>query len=188
MLWPLIMLITVILLWQKRYHLVIRWLGLVVLTFGLLVISKLWFEACGRTSPYQLYSPSGHTAGSTFVYGAALVLFMRKTAVGFGLAVVIAVVMGTSRVLVHAHNPIEVVVGAGIGLAGVLVLVATQYYSPSAGSMSRQGVRESAVVFLGLGFLVLTATLHGIRSPAEHWVEIWSHRFVSKAVQCPTAF
>lgn len=187
MLWPFIIIMTAVLGWQKRYLTLLWWLVLVAGTFGLLVGSKLWFEACGRVSGSQLYSPSGHTAGSTFVYGAALVLFTRRPMVGAGIAIVIAVLMGLSRVLVHAHNLVEVIVGAVIGLSGVFLLAMSQYGKPAT-NIPVSKARWSGMIVMGLALLVLTATLHGIRSPAEHWVEIWSHRFVSKAVQCPTAF
>src|SRR5271165_5706424 len=46
------------------------WLGVVGLTFGAVLLLKLGFLACGPVfTPWELRSPSGHTAAASMVAG-----------------------------------------------------------------------------------------------------------------------
>jgi membrane-associated phospholipid phosphatase len=74
------------------------------------------------------FSPSGHAALSTVVYGGLAVLGGRqmsplaRTIVGLLSAVWIGLI-ASSRVAVQAHTPIEVVTGLAVGLGAVALMV-----------------------------------------------------------------
>ncbi len=77
------------------------------------------------TGPWP-FSPSGHTASAAVVYGGLAWLLLRRAAgpVAAACAAVLpAIVIGWSRLALHAHTVPEVVVGALIGGAGLLWLM-----------------------------------------------------------------
>lgn len=84
---------------------------------------------CGPAmSTAPAFSPSGHAALSTAVYGGLAVLSGRQmpTAarlfLGAASAALIAMI-ATSRVAIQAHTPVEVLCGLGVGLGAVALLV-----------------------------------------------------------------
>jgi len=96
--------------------------------FAMLLL-KLLFLPCGHLIPeWHLRSPSGHAASGFAVYGSFAVLEARLRQVqwqrvailtfGFLLATGIAI----SRVLIGAHTPQEVLLGAGVGLAAPAII------------------------------------------------------------------
>lgn len=182
-LWPLMALISLILILQGRYRIFLHYSALVLLVFGGTLILKLCFEACGRLPGHSLYSPSGHTAGMTFVYGGAAVLFSRSPRACLAVASGVALSAGFARIALHVHSLAEVFVGASIGLLGVLFLTLArknELHTPLGPTwLSRP------IVFLITGGLVLTMLLHGLRSPVETWLEYFSHRFVAPFMRCP---
>lgn len=182
-LWPLMALISLVLILQGRYRIFLYYSALVLLVFGGTLILKLCFEACGRLPGQSLYSPSGHTAGTTFVYGGAAVLFSRSPRTCLALAFGIALFAGCARIALHVHSPAEVAVGASVGLLGVLFLTLArknELHAPEARAWLNR-----PVIFLITGGLVLTMVLHGLRSPAEAWLEYFSHQFVAPLMRCP---
>jgi membrane-associated phospholipid phosphatase len=85
---------------------------------------KLLLLGCGSASAL---SPSGHTAAGTTVYGGAAALWLRRWLPPVPAALLggcgVAALIGVSRIAIHAHLPIEVVIGAAVGLAAILVLL-----------------------------------------------------------------
>nr|WP_283092103.1 phosphatase PAP2 family protein [Gluconobacter kondonii] len=154
-----------------------------MLVFGGILLLKLRFEACGRVPGQSLYSPSGHTAGMTFVYGSMAVLFGRLPIAGFVVALGIGLLAGAARVWLHVHSIAEVCVGGAVGLLGVLFLALTRYREMQMCSKKRQS-GWSVVLFLAAA-LIVALSLHGMRSPAEAWLEYFSHRFVAPFRRCP---
>jgi membrane-associated phospholipid phosphatase len=145
------------------------WRGAVAWTIAvggvlsLMLFLKILFVACaGPLSSLGIHSPSGHTAAAAVAYGGAVVLFGRGRMPLWLLVLippVIALLIGASRLVLHAHVPNEVFLGAAIGLAGVAVLV------PLAGV--RPPLRSWPVVAVAL---VVVLIFHGIRLEAEHTI------------------
>ncbi|MBF0888692.1 MULTISPECIES: phosphatase PAP2 family protein [Gluconobacter] len=182
-LWPVMALTGLLLIVQARRKIFFQWLALVIVVFGGMLVLKLEFEACGRLPGQNLYSPSGHTAGTTFVYGSMIVLFGRLSIAGFMGALAIALLAGAARVWLHVHSVAEVCVGGALGMVGVLLLTFARYREIQTSSKQKQP--DWSVVVLLVGVLIVALSLHGLRSPAEVWLEYFSHRFVAPFRHCP---
>ena len=126
-------------------------------TMGLL---KMVFIACaGPLAGLGIHSPSGHTAASAVTYGGLALLFGRSRLPPLVLAVLplaIALFIGTTRVVLHAHVPVEALVGGLVGLAGAAVLL------PLAGP--QPPLRHWPVAASAIGIML---ALHGVRLQAE---------------------
>ncbi|GBQ84271.1 phosphatase PAP2 family protein [Gluconobacter albidus] len=182
-LWPVMALSGVLLIVQARRKMLLQWLALVVLVFGGMLLLKLRFEACGRIPGQSLYSPSGHTAGTTFVYGSMAVLFGRLPIAGFMVALGIGLFAGAARVWLHVHSVAEVCVGGAWGLLGVLLLTLARYREMQ--TFSKKHQPDWSVALMLVAALIVALSLHGLRSPAEAWLEYFSHRFVAPFRHCP---
>lgn len=103
------------------------WLAAVIGTLGTMAVLKYVCFNCSRYfAGLGIHSPSGHTAASTAIYGGLLLLLLRGRMARPALAAIpllIATVIATTRISLHAHDLIEVVIGACVGMAGVAVLV-----------------------------------------------------------------
>jgi membrane-associated phospholipid phosphatase len=128
-----------------------------------MLLLKLCCIACGHLLPGHVYSPSGHVAAATVVYGGLFTLFMRLV---YGrhsrwlllpCVIGIALVISITRVLLGAHTITEVVIGAMVGFTGALVLIALIGPPPPK-------LRIGWVT--GLVCIVLLLC-HGFRMPAE---------------------
>ena len=100
-----------------------HWLLCLTAVLAIMVVLKLAVLGC-ISGTSALTSPSGHTATAVFVYGgiAALVLRLRLAAALLG-GLALAVLFGTSRVVLHAHSIVDVVVGGGVGLTVLAAFV-----------------------------------------------------------------
>ena len=81
-------------------------------------------EALAPGSPFAelgVVTPSGHVASAASVYGGLLQLLARpewrRAALG---SLLIALIIGISRVALGEHTPAEVIVGAVVGIAGAV--------------------------------------------------------------------
>jgi len=103
-----------------------RWLALVLVVIGLVALSKLAFMGWMVTLPdVDFTGVSGHSALAMLVWPAlASLVGMRRgllfQAIGVLLGVALALAVGWSRVVLHAHSPIEVVLGLLLGAVAVL--------------------------------------------------------------------
>jgi membrane-associated phospholipid phosphatase len=155
------------------------WLIAVAGTLGTMLALKILFGACG---PAQfggvISSPSGHTAAAAILYGGLLGLLVRRCGGGIGLALlpapVVVVLIGVSRVELGAHTVPEVVIGAVVGLAGVLGVLVL------AGPPPRR-VWPSRLLGPALFVMVL---LHGYHLQAEEQIRRQSARFVWLTAAC----
>jgi membrane-associated phospholipid phosphatase len=92
-------------------------------------LSKIGLYACPVST--EIHSPSGHTALRARVYGGVAVILTAnlrgwpRLAALVGLAATICGI-AVSRVVLAAHNPLETIVGMGIGLSA-LALFASGY-------------------------------------------------------------
>ncbi|QRY81373.1 phosphatase PAP2 family protein [Pseudomonas sp. PDNC002] len=144
--------------------------GLWVLTFGfstaLVVSSKLAFMGWGIGIPNLDFTGiSGHSmmAGAVLPTLAAQLFPSRRLGlVAAGLAALLAVLVGLSRLAIGVHSPAEVYAGLTLGLAtSATFLAATRASLPSF-----QPALLLVVLALGLG---QAAT--GVRAPTHHLLE-----------------
>jgi membrane-associated phospholipid phosphatase len=116
----------------------------------------------------SLRSPSGHAGLATAVYGSlAVLLIARVSHVGIKVGVLSLIVawigaIAIASVKIHAHSVSEVVVGAAVGAASVLLVRAHSH-----GGRALKG-RLSIIVLVAVACLVL---LHGKRVEAEATIE-----------------
>jgi membrane-associated phospholipid phosphatase len=133
----------------------------------LMLAVKLGFLACGHLLPaLRLNSPSGHTAAAAAIYGGLAGLLMRSNLSGkywvLSCAVVVAIVVGATRLELGVHSLPEVVAGGVIGTSGAFVAVAAAGTPPSLLRMRR-------VVALGL---VVLFFLHGFHLSVEPTIRV----------------
>lgn len=158
------------------------WAATIVAAFGSMLALKLLFEACGSPSEHRLlYSPSGHTFSATLVYGGLLALFRTKTASSMVVAVLIAVLVGWSRLALGVHTVPEVLVGGALGVAAILVLLRL------AGSMPNDLVMKwppRGGWVLTVILLTPAIVLHGQHSPAERRIQAIARTYVAPLLGC----
>jgi membrane-associated phospholipid phosphatase len=111
-----------ILLWLldlAGQRIAVLWCCSLLVAGGGTALLKIYIDACS-VPVAGLDSPSGHTGMSTFVYGGLALMIgtetasWRRLAVGAAGAALVATI-ALSRVLLGAHDVIEVVVGLLIG-------------------------------------------------------------------------
>lgn len=157
---PLALLMLCFLVAAKQLRLAIVWAVAILGCAGVISGMKLALEVCGSSS--GLESPSGHAAMSAAVYGGFAAVIganagrWARTALIVGAAALI-IAIPLSRVVLHVHTPIEVVVGLAVGLAAVVIILAT---------VARRQERLP-VLWLGAAAIVLAMLFHGRRWPAE---------------------
>jgi len=127
---PLVAVVTVWLGAIRQPRALLWWFVAVGLCMGSTAALKIYYFICPPL--IDLHSPSGHTSLSTLVYGVLMLAvatvvtgWKRVAVVGSGVAFVAAI--GVSRVLVHAHSMLEVVMGSIIGIVA-LAIFASQFW------------------------------------------------------------
>ncbi len=154
---PIVAAVAIVLAAQGARRGALAWLGATGLTFGVILLLKLSFLACEPVfGAWTLHSPSGHTAAASVVAGGMAALLSGRRAVVLSVASLAALLIGLSRLELGFHSLPEVMVGAGIGIAGALVLARLAGAPPS-----RRPIRLLAVAG------VIAVVLHGVRLPAE---------------------
>ena len=149
----------------------LAWLLVVPGVLGLMGFLKFLFYSCATLDVTGIHSPSGHTSVAAAIYGGMLVLLLRgrlPDAVVFAIPPALAIVVGITRVAVHAHVPIEVVVGGAVGLVGAAMLAVL--------AGPRPPLRRNWPIWLGA--TVVVVIFHGIRlhleDVAHHfWLYAW---------------
>ena len=103
------------------------WAVMLVLKFLGYFVSE--FDPGSTLSAIRLVTPSGHVASATVIYAGIVGLVLRwpgtvltRTTL---TAIVVAVTIGATRVLLGDHSLSEVVVGGIVGIAGAVTLAAT---------------------------------------------------------------
>jgi membrane-associated phospholipid phosphatase len=123
---PLALLICSFLAVARQARLAFGWGLVIVGCAGAISMLKLLLAVCDhRFALSGLYSPSGHTAMSTAVYGSMCLLIgdvsppaSRALVYSGGLALIADI--AASRLALHLHTPAEVAVGLVIGLSAVI--------------------------------------------------------------------
>ncbi|OIQ69227.1 PAP2 superfamily protein [mine drainage metagenome] len=143
------------------------WLLVVALCGFSVALLKIGFSDCAAAGPLgRPFSPSGHTAMSTLVYGGLALLASAGRPPGVRLvalipALALALAIGVSRVVVHAHSPSEVVAGFAIG-GGALLLLHR--------ATARATLRGSPLALIAVA-LVVALAMHGTRWPIEQQLQ-----------------
>ena len=110
---------------SRQRQLALIWLFAVGGCGATMLVFKLGFLTCGHlVLNGTVHTPSGHSAMSALFYGAAALTaqrlapqMARHSVLLQATGVLMALAIGASRVVVHAHTPQEVVVGLAIGFA-----------------------------------------------------------------------
>lgn len=118
---------------SHQRHLALIWLFAIGGCAGTMLALKLSFLTCGHLVLHgAVHTPSGHSAMSALFYGAAALTTQKFSAQAArhpillqAAAVLMALAVGASRIVVHAHSPQEVVIGLTVGFAwlGVFALM-----------------------------------------------------------------
>lgn len=146
--------------WQGWRRGALAWAASVLATLAAMLTLKLMFVGCAAA--LGGFSPSGHTAAGTVIYGGFIAIWLRRRGVAAALALLpsagaAAALIGTSRIVVGAHSLPEVAVGAVVGAAGVVLLLRLA-------GMPLAGLRVGR---LGVVVAVVMLLLHGLRLPVE---------------------
>lgn len=154
---PLVLAVAVMLAIQGWRRGAVTWLVVVFVTFLATLCFKVMFLACSPLfGPMDVHSPSGHVAAATVVTGGLAAMLTRQRRSILPAALVAAIVIGFSRLVLGAHSLPEVMVGALIGLAGAAALM-------------RFGGKPPALNLAPLVAVVVivAALFHGLHLPAE---------------------
>jgi membrane-associated phospholipid phosphatase len=154
---PLVLAIAVALAVQGWRRGAVTWLIVVATTFAATAAFKLMFLSCSPVfGPLDIRSPSGHVAAATVVTGGLAVMLTRRQVSIFPAAILAALVIGASRLLLGMHSLPEVIFGALIGLAGAATLMRYAGRPPELKLAPLIGV-----------IVVIAGLFHGLHFPAE---------------------
>jgi membrane-associated phospholipid phosphatase len=154
---PLVLAVAVALAVQGWRRGALIWLIVVGATFAATLTFKVVFLACSPLfGPMDVHSPSGHVAAATVVGGGLAAMIFRQRASILPVALLAAVVIGVSRLVLGMHSFPEVVVGALIGLAGAVAMLRFAGPPPH--------LRIAPLVAV---IVVVAALFHGLHLPAE---------------------
>ena len=152
------------------------WVGVIGATFATVLAAKLGFLSCAPVfAPWDLKSPSGHTAAAAMVGGALAVLLSGRRAAALPAAILCAVVIGTSRVVLGFHTLPEVMVGGLMGMAGAMAFA----------RLSGPWPARRPVLLLTIPALV-ALSLHGTHLGAEPVIWRASNGLLDILPQCQT--
>jgi membrane-associated phospholipid phosphatase len=154
---PLVLAVTVALAAQGWRRGAVVWLGVVGATLAVVLLLKLVCLACAPVDGLaELRSPSGHVAAAAVVAGGLAALLTRRRFSILPVGVLAAVVIGVSRLVLDMHSLPEVIVGAGVGLAGATALMSMAGPPPT--------LKPGKLIAL---VVIVVAVFHGLHLPAE---------------------
>jgi membrane-associated phospholipid phosphatase len=171
---PVVLAIALLLAMQGWRRGALVWLGVVSVTFTVMLLLKVVFLACPPFfGPVDIRSPSGHVAAATVVAGGLAALLSRRRVSILPIAVLAAVVIGVSRLVLGLHSLPEVALGALVGLGGAAALLTLAGPPPTL----RPG-RLIAVV------VIVAALFHGLHLPAEAAIRHTAYRAARMLAVC----
>ncbi|WP_428486111.1 phosphatase PAP2 family protein [Rhodopila sp.] len=163
---PVVLAVAVTLALQGWRRGAITWLVVVMGTFAATLCAKLMFLSCSPLfGPMDVQSPSGHVAAATVVTGGLAAMLTRRRDSIIPAALVAAVVIGLSRLLLGMHSLPEVIIGALIGLAGAAALMRFAGRPPA--------LRLSPLIAV---VVIVATVLHGLHLPAEAAIRHTAYR------------
>lgn len=137
-LWPLVLITSALMAWQRRTLLALTIAGgFILLDVAVLTGWKLWERARpdlianGIASSAESFSafPSGHVSQTLVVYGLLVALWLQQTKIraekwfGWSLVVLLTAAVAAGRIRLGAHWPSDIVGGAIIGAFWLMVLL-----------------------------------------------------------------
>ena len=154
---PLVFAVAIALALQGWRRGALTWLIVVAGTFAATLAAKLIFLSCTPVfGPLDVHSPSGHVAAATVVTGGLAAMLTRRRNSILPAAVLAAIVISVSRLVLGMHTLPEVILGALIGLTGAAALLRF------AGPPPRLRIAPLIAVIV-----VVAAVFHGLHLPAE---------------------
>jgi len=150
---------------NHQRHLAHLWLIAVGGCAVTMLVLKLCFLSCGQfVLGGMVLTPSGHSAMSALFYGAAALTIGKLSARAAehkrllqGVGLLLPLVIGATRVVVHAHTPQEVAVGLAVGFAW-LALFARQLPTTEASAPQPPPVVLGLLGLVYAGLLAVTMT------------------------------
>jgi membrane-associated phospholipid phosphatase len=153
------------------------WLAVVAATFVTTLICKFMFLSCSPVfGPMDVHSPSGHVAAATVVSGGLAIMLTRRRTNIIPAALLAAVVIGFSRMVLGAHSFPEVVIGALIGLAGAAALMRFAGPPPD--------LKLAPLVTI---IAIVASLFHGLHLPAEAAIRHTALRAAQYVPACRSA-
>ena len=154
------------------------WALVIVTTFAAMLALKLVFIACSASlGTSNIRTPSGHVAAAAVVAGGIAALLLRRRSAALAMAALAALVIGVSRLALGAHSPAEVLIGAGVGLAGALAL-------PLLAGPAPKGLDARRVAVIAVAVVVI---FHGMHLPAEAHIRSTAWRFANVLAVCQSS-
>jgi membrane-associated phospholipid phosphatase len=171
---PLVFAVAIALALQGWRRGAVIWLIVVAGTFGIMLALKLIFLSCSPVfDPLDVHSPSGHVAAATVVTGGLAAMLSRRRRSILPAAVLAALVIGVSRLVLGVHTLPEVIVGALIGLVGAAVLL--RFTSPP------PRLRIAPLIAV---IVVVAVLFHGLHMPAEAAIRHTAYRVTQFIPAC----
>jgi len=130
------------------------WFAIIIGTFAAILALKLLFIPCGME---ELRTPSGHVAAATVVTGGLAAMLRRRRGVVLPVALLAALLIGVSRLVLGLHTWPEVAMGAVVGVVGAVALERLAGPPPP-------GLKVHKVLLIAL---VVAVLFHGLHLPAE---------------------
>jgi membrane-associated phospholipid phosphatase len=120
---PIVAAVAILLAAQGWRRGALAWLGVVGITFGVILLLKLGFLACGPVfGQWDLRSPSGHTAAASMIGGGLVTFLAGSPMTAMAVSTFAAAAIGFSRLELGFHTLPEVLLGAAVGILGAAVL------------------------------------------------------------------
>ncbi|GAB5099251.1 phosphatase PAP2 family protein [Caballeronia sp. LP006] len=160
-------------LWLRSVdmRLAIRWAVLLTAGMGLVGLSKILYAGCGLEVPaIEFRMISGHTMLAASIYTVAAGLLAGGLGrawylLGAAAGLVLAALIGASRILQDAHTPAEVV--AGWLLGGLIAFLLLRHVFAVPRKMPR-------ALVAGLGLLAVSSIAYGHHAPFQRMIEHYS--------------
>jgi membrane-associated phospholipid phosphatase len=134
------------------------WAASFACTLGVVFLGK-WLLAC-EPDTVVLRSPSGHTASAALIAGG--LAWCARVRRPWLVAIVAAIVIGTTRLALGVHSPADVLVGGALGVAGVGVVALAR--ADLSRGMRRPWILVAAIILIG-------GVLHGTHLEAEALID-----------------
>ena len=133
------------------------WVSILLFKLACLLCDSLWVEG--------LHSPSGHTAGAAAAAGGFFGLIVRRRGGDWRWTIPIsaglATVIGLSRLALHLHTGLDVLVAGVVGVGSAMVLVMLAGPPPPR-------LRMSPII---AALAVMILLLHGSQASAEATIQ-----------------